>query len=48
MAYEDDLMEQYCGFENTEEDFEAEQEDKIRKAEEQLDNKEENDGNTHC
>ena len=32
MAHEDDLMEQYYGFENTEENFEADQEEKIRKA----------------
>lgn len=38
MAYEDDLMESYYGFENTEEDFEAKQEENIRKAEEKIDN----------
>ena len=37
MAYEDDQMEQFCGWENTEEDWEAEQEEKIRKAEELID-----------
>lgn len=33
----DDSMEQFYGFENTEEDFEAEEEEDIRKAEETLD-----------
>lgn len=40
MAQEDDEMEKYCGFENTEEDFEADQDEKIRVAEERLDNAE--------
>lgn len=34
MADEDDQMEQFCEWENTEEDWEAEQEEEIRKAEE--------------
>jgi hypothetical protein len=40
MSYEDDMMEEFCGFENTEEDFEADQDEKIRVAEERLDNAE--------
>lgn len=40
MSHEDDEMEKFCGFENTEEDFEADQDEKTRKAEEQLDNME--------
>lgn len=41
MSHEDDQMESYYGFEDTEEDFEAEQEEKVRVAEERLDNGEE-------
>ena len=40
MSYEDDMMEAYYGFENTEEDFQADQDEKIRVAEERLDNAE--------
>ena len=43
MAHEDDLMESYYGWENTEDDFQAYQEEKIRKAEEEYDNREEED-----
>lgn len=37
MSYEDNMMEEFCGFENTEEDIEALEDEKIRVAEEQTD-----------
>ena len=45
MSYEDDMMEAYYGFEDTEDDFQSDQEEKIRVAEERYDNGEAEDGN---
>lgn len=37
MSYEDDMMEKFHGFEDTEDDFQDAEDEKIRVAEEQID-----------